>query len=87
MTTGFKYDMTLLCRGSFPAELEETGELCIIEATVYRLNAVAVNSWLLDGPEPALLHLGLAGADAYITKHDVDDIITVVRIIRKEVAA
>ena len=35
------YDMTLLCRASFPATLETDGRPCIAEVTVYRLNAVA----------------------------------------------
>lgn len=77
-------DMTLLSRASFPATLEEGGEPCIVEVTVYRLNAVALNLYLLDGDEPIRNHLGLPEADTYITKHQIDDIITVVRIIRKE---
>ena len=40
-----------------------------MEVTVYRLNAVAVHTFLLDGPEPLLRHLGLSEADTYITKH------------------
>lgn len=83
----FKYDAALLCRGSFPATLEESGEPCIVEASVYRLNAVAVTSFMLDGPEGLLLHLGLDEADAYVTKHEIDDLVTVVRILRKEATA
>ena len=81
---GLKYEATLLCRGSFPATLEENGEPCIVEASVYRLNAVATASFMLDGPEGLLLHLGLSETDTYITKHDIDDLVTVVRILRKE---
>ncbi|OKZ55616.1 MAG: hypothetical protein BHV94_00815 [Clostridiales bacterium 59_14] len=58
-----------------------------MEVTVYRLNAVAVHTFLLDGPEPLLRHLGLSEADTYITKHDIDDLVTVVRIIREEAPA
>lgn len=36
-----KHEAALLCRGSFPATLEENGEPCIVEASIYRLNAVA----------------------------------------------
>ena len=57
------------------------------EVTVYRLNAVAVHTFLLDGPEPLLRHLGLSEADTYITKHDIDDLVTVARIIREEAPA
>lgn len=80
----FKYGMTLLSRASFPTELEESGRPCIIEVTVYRLNAVAANSFLLDGPETALQHLGLTAADTYMTRHEIDDILTVVHIAGKE---
>lgn len=81
---GLKYEAALLCRGSFPATLEENGEPCIVEASVYRLNAVAATSFMLDGPEGLLLHLGLSETDTYITKHEIDDLVTVVRILRKE---
>lgn len=84
---GLKYEAALLCRGSFPATLEENGEPCIVEASVYRLNAVAVHTFLLDGPEPLRRHLGLSEADTYITKHDIDDLVTVARIIREEAPA
>lgn len=84
MTNAFKYDTALLCRASFPATLEENGEPCIVEVTVYRLNAVAVNSFMLDGPEGLLQHLGLDEANTYITKHEIDDLVTVVRILRRE---
>lgn len=78
------YDMTLLCRASFPATLEADGRPCIVEVTVYRLNAVAVVSFALDGPETILQHLGLSEADTYITRHEVDDIVTVVHVNREE---
>lgn len=77
-------EAALLCRGSFPATLEENGEPCIVEASIYRLNAVAAAGFMLDGPESLLLHLGLSETDTYITKHDIDDLVTVVRILRKE---
>ena len=51
MTNAFKFGVSLLCRASFPATLEESGEPCIVEVTVYRLNAVALNLYLLDGDE------------------------------------
>ena len=85
-TVAPKFDASLLCRASFPAELEDGGR-CIVEVTVYRLNAVAVHTFLLDGPEPLLRHLGLSEADTYITKHDIDDLVTVARIIREEAPA
>lgn len=75
MTYAMKFDASLLCRASFPAELEDDGGRCIVEVTVYRLNAVAVHTFLLDGPEPLLRHLGLSEADTYITKHDIDDLV------------
>lgn len=86
-TNGMKYDAALLCRGSFPATSEESGAPCIVEASVYRLNAVAVAGFMLDGPEGLLLHLGLVEADTYVTKHEIDDLVTVVRILRKEATA
>lgn len=85
-TAAPKFDASLLCRASFPVELEDGGR-CIVEVTVYRLNAVAVHTFLLDGPEPLLRHLGIPEADTYITKHDIDDLVTVARIIREEAPA
>lgn len=76
----FKYDATLLCRASFPAVLEAGDRPCIVEVSVYRLNAVAVTSYMLDGFEPLLQFLGMDGADTYITRHEVEDIFTVVHI-------
>lgn len=87
MADSFRYDTALLCRASFPARLEDDGALCIVEVTVYRLNAVAVNSFLLDGPETLLQHLDLSEADTYITKHEIDDIVTIIHIDRKGAAA
>lgn len=75
----FKYDAALLCRASFPAQLEN-GSPCMVEVSVYRLNAVAVTSYLLDGFEPLLQFLGMDGTDTYITRHEVDDLFTVVHI-------
>ena len=37
-TVAPKFDTSLLCRASFPAELEDDGGRCIVEVTVYRLN-------------------------------------------------
>ena len=82
-TAAPKFDTSLLCRASFPAD----GGRCVVEVTVYRLNAVAVNTFLLDGPKPLRQHLGIPEADTYITKHDIDDLVTVVRIIREEAPA
>ena len=47
---------------------------------MYRLNAVAVTSYMLDGFEPLLQFLGMDGTDTYITRHEVEDIFTVVHI-------
>lgn len=85
MPDTIKYATSLLCRASFPSTLEETGQRCTVEVTVYRLNAMAVNAFLLDGPETLLNHLGLSETDTYITKHEVDDIVTVVHVTREEV--
>lgn len=79
-TNCFKYDAALLCRASFPATLEDGGRPCIVEVSVYRLNAVAVTSYMLDGFDPLLQFLGLSGTDTYITRHEVDDLFTVVHI-------
>ena len=87
MTDGFKFDTSLLCRASFPAELEDNGGRCIVEVTVYRLNAVAVHTFLLDGPETLLRHIGLDERDTYTTKHEIDDLVTVVHITREEAPA
>lgn len=86
MSGSLIYDTSLLCRASFPATLEADGRSCIVEVTVYRLNAVAVASFALDGPETILQHLGLSETDTYITKHEIDDIVTVVHIKREEAA-
>lgn len=83
MNTAPKFNTSLLCRASFPAELEDDGGRCIVEVTVYRLNAVAVHTFLLDGPDPLRRHLGLSESDIYITKHDIDDLVTVVHIIKE----
>lgn len=76
----FKYDATLLCWASFPAVLEAGDRPCIVEVSVYRLNAVAVTSYMLDGFEPLLQFLGMDGTDTYITRHEVEDIFTIVHI-------
>lgn len=86
-TNGIKYAAALLCHGSFPATLEETDEPCIVEASIYRLNAVAVTAFLLDGPETLLRHIGLDERDTYTTKHEIDDLVTVVHITREEATA
>lgn len=86
-TNGIKYAAALLCRGSFPATLEETDEPCVVEASIYRLNAVAVTAFLLDGPETLLRHIGLDERDTYTTKHEIDDLVTVVHITREEATA
>ena len=86
-TAAPKFDASLLCRASFPAELEDDGGRCIVEVTVYRLNAVAVTAFLLDGPETLLRHIGLDERDTYTTKHEIDDLVTVVHITREEATA
>ena len=80
---GFQYGAELLCKSSFPATLEADNLPCIIEVMVYRLNAVAVTSYSLDGDEPLLRFLGLDKANTYITRHEIDDLFTVVHA-RKE---
>ena len=80
MKKDFRYDAALLSRASFPAVLEAGNRPCIVETTVYRLNAVAVTSLMLDG------FIGLSPDDTYITQHEVEDIVTVVHI-RKEAEA
>ena len=86
-TAAPKFDTSLLCRASFPAELEDDGGRCVVEVTVYRLNAVAVTAFLLDGPETLLRHIGLDERDTYTTKHEIDDLVTVVHITREEAPA
>lgn len=86
-TAAPKFDASLLCRASFPAELEDDGGRCIVEVTVYRLNAVAATAFLLDGPETLLRHIGLDEQDTYTTKHEIDDLVTVVHITREEATA
>lgn len=82
--TAFRYEASPICRASFPSTLDEDGARCTVEVTVYRLNAVAVTAFLLDGPETLLRHIGLDEQDAYTTKHEIDDLVTVVHIIREE---
>lgn len=60
---------------------------CTVEVTVYRLNAVAVTAFLLDGPETLLRHIGLDERDTYTTRHEIDDLVTVVHITREEAPA
>ena len=47
-----------MSRASFPAVLEAGNRPCIVETTVYRLNAVAVTSLMLDGFDPLLNFIG-----------------------------
>lgn len=42
MTNAFKFGVSLLCRASFPATLEESGEPCIVEVTVDWLDSLTV---------------------------------------------
>lgn len=42
MTYAMKFDASLLCRASFPAELEDDGGRCIVEVTVYRAKRARV---------------------------------------------
>lgn len=73
MKKDFRYDATLLSRASFPAVLEAGNRPCIVETTVYRLNAVAVTSLMLDGFDPLLNFIGLSPDDTYITQHRAPD--------------
>ena len=82
--TAFRYEASPICRASFPSTLDEDGARCTVEVTVYRLNAVAVTAYLLDGPETLLRHIGLDERDTYTTKHEIDDLVTVVHITRLE---
>ena len=54
--TAFRYEASPICRASFPSTLDEDGARCTVEVTVYRLNAVAVTAFLLDGPETLRSH-------------------------------
>lgn len=85
--TAFRYEASPICRASFPSTLDEDGARCTVEVTVYRLNAVAVTAFLLDGPETLLRHIGLDERDTYTTKHEIDDLVTVVHITREEAPA
>ena len=95
--TAFRYEATPICRASFPSTLDEDDARCTVEVTVYRLNAVAVTAFLLDavavtaflldGPETLLRHIGLDERDTYTTKHEIDDLVTVVHITREEAPA
>ena len=78
--TAFRYEASPICRA-------EDGARCTVEVTVYRLNAVAVTAFLLDGPETLLRHIGLDERDTYTTKHEIDDLVTVVHITREEAPA
>ena len=62
--TAFRYEASPICRASFPSTLDEDDARCTVEVTVYRLNAVAVTAFLLDGPETLLRHIGLDERDA-----------------------
>ena len=66
--TAFRYEATPICRASFQSTLDEDDARCTVEVTVYRLNAVAVTAFLLDGPETLLRHIGLDERDTYTTK-------------------
>ena len=85
--TAFRYEARPICRASFPSTLDEDGARCTVEVTVYRLNAVAVTAFLLDGPETLLRHIGLDERDTYTTTHEIDDIVTVAHITREEAPA
>ena len=85
--TAFRYEASPICRASFPSTLDEDDARCTVEVTVYRLNAVAVTAFLLDGPETLLRHIGLDERDTYTTKHEIDDLVTVVHITREEAPA
>lgn len=85
--TAFRYEASPICRASFPSTLDEDGARCTVEVTVYRLNAVAATAFLLDGPETLLRHIGLDEWDTYTTKHEIDDLVTVVHITREEATA
>lgn len=85
--TAFRYEASPICRASFPSTLDEDGARCTVEVTVYRLNAVAATAFMLDGPETLLRHIGLDERDTYTTKHEIDDLVTVVHITREEAPA
>lgn len=70
--TAFRYEASPICRASFPSTLDEDGARCTVEVTVYRLNAVAVTAFLLDGPETLLRHIGLDGGDDELSPYVYD---------------
>ena len=78
------YGITLLSRASFFAALETDGIPCLVEVTVYRLNAVASISFSLDGPDSVLQCLNLNASNTSITRHEKGDIITVVHVNSKD---
>lgn len=80
MNDNFDYNAALLCSTAFQAILETTKRPAIVEIMVYRLNAVAATSYTLDGSEPFLQFVGLDKSDTYVTRHKVEDILTVVHI-------
>ena len=75
--TAFRYEASPICRASFPSTLDEDGARCTVAATAF----------LLDGPETLLRHIGLDERDTYTTKHEIDDLVTVVHITREEAPA
>ena len=52
-----------------------------------RAATLAATAFLLDGPETLLRHIGLDERDTYTTKHEIDDLVTVVHITREEAPA
>lgn len=68
MNTVPKFGTSLLGRASFPAELEDDGDRCVVEVTVYRLNAVAVNTFLLRRAPPKWRHYALHAKRARVRK-------------------
>ena len=82
--TAFRYEATPICRASFPSTLDEDGARCTVEVTAYRLNAVAVTAFLLDGPETLLRHIGLDEQDTYTTKHEIDDLNDAIGILKAD---
>lgn len=75
--TAFRYEATPICRASFPSTLDEDDARCTVEVTVYRLNAVAVTAFLLDGPETLLRHIGL-------DERDTDDLNDAIGILKAD---
>jgi len=96
--TAFRYEATPICRASFPSTLDEDdaremlADAGLQESGLDQLarvgyDTLGLSAFLLDGPETLLRHIGLDERDTYTTKHEIDDLVTVVHITREEAPA